>query len=202
MANFSVKKCSVLWALSLILTLPQAWAGVTNEGNEAVQIEINRKSGFSQRINLYPGQSETLPDDATSVKIIPRGFGARGDENLMVKIVESSGNIGELDKYGQTWILNRIDDEEAEIVFKPGNMTNVGNIVIDVSMINRKGFTQKRTLYIDQSYTVPKDIYEVRVLSNRRLRGDERINLKVVMPDGVEHSITTLGGIARIEEEG
>lgn len=202
MAKISVKKLTAFWALSLILAMPPAWAGVTNEGNDAVQIEINRKSGYSQRINLYPGQSETLPDDATSIKIVPRGFGARGDESIMIKIVENNGNEGELDKYGQTYVLNRLEDEEAEIVFKQGSMTNTGNIVIDVTMTNRKGFTQKRTLYIDQSYAIPKDIYEVRVLSNRRLRGDERINLKVSMPDGVEHNITTLGGIARIEEEG
>lgn len=195
------KKTLIFLFLGLLGFSAAGFAGVTNEGNEAVQIEINRRSGFSQRINLYPGQSETIPDDATTLKIIPRGFGARGDENIMIKVMEASGLQATLSEYGQIHVLNKTEEEEELITLQPGKMINVGNIVIDIAMTNRKGFIQKRTLYVDQSATIPVDIYEVKILSNRRLRGDERINLSVVMPDSNSYNITTLGGIARIQEE-
>lgn len=81
------------------------WAGITNLGNDAVQIEFQKDNGLSQSSTLFPGQSMETPDATTAVRVAPRGMGARGDERIKIKIVEANGKEGVLTKYDQVYQL-------------------------------------------------------------------------------------------------
>ncbi len=193
----------LLWILiGLFPGALSLWAGVTNLGNDAVQIEFQKEDGLSQSGTLFPGQSMETPAETTTVRVVPRGAGARGDEKIKIKIVESNGKEGILTKYDQLYQLGLTEETEQKVVLKPGRVSNKGNLSLDVAVRKKDGSEHKLVVYLGQTLEIPRDTYEVEVLGNqRRLRGDEIIKLVVLMPDGVGYNITSLGGIARILPE-
>lgn len=187
----------ILFSAILLTGLPLGWAGLTNQGNDAVQIEFQKKNDLSQSATLFPGQSMETPEGTVSVRVVSRGMGGRGDESIRLKVVERTGKEGLLTEYGQSYTLGITEEEEAPVVLKEGRMVNNGNIAVDVAMRQKNGRTRKTILYLNQSLTLPRNIYEVEVLQQGRLRGDEIVRVDVLMPDGTAVSITSLGGIAR-----
>lgn len=180
--------------------LPAA-AGVVNKGNDAVQVEFEKANGLSESATLFPDQSVQTPRGTRTVRVAPRGSGARGDEIIKVLVVESSGKEGLLTKYNQVYRLGIVEDAETPVVLKDGRVINRSNIVVTITLRKRDGLESRSLLYLDQTKTFSSDIYEVEVMNLSRLRGDERVRIEVLMPDGVSHLITSLGGVARILPE-
>lgn len=178
------------------LALP-AWAGIINAGNDAVQIEFKKRDGLSQSATLFPGQSMETPSGTESVRVVPRGMGARGDEIILIRVLENSGKETQLTKYGERCDLGASEAEEAPVRLKEGSLTNSGNIALDVLWRQKNGLSIKKTIYPNQALTLPRNIYEVEVLPQVRLRGDEIVRLDAVMPDGSASTITSPGGSAR-----
>lgn len=190
-------------AFLLILALlagHSAFANITNKGDDAVQIEIRNKNGFSNFHSLFPGQSVAVPADAAEIEISRRA-GLRGDENFLIQIVERNGTVAQLDRPGITHRLNLTEEEEKPVELKAARITNEGNVVVDLEITDRNGNTDTKTLYNDQTLLASKNTVKVEVLANRYLRGDERIRVKVVLPPGEVVTITALGGIAEVKEE-
>lgn len=187
--------------LVLLAGAVPAFAGLVNQGNDAVQIEFQKEDGLSESATLFPGQSLQTPPDAVALRVVPRGSGARGDEIIRIKVSEATGKEGVMTKYNQVYRLGVGEEAEARVVLKNGRMTNNGNIALDVSLKRKGALSSQIILYLNQTITIPKDTYEVEVLTLKRLRGDEIIRVLIVMPDGVTHNITSMGGIARILPE-
>lgn len=191
----------ILFILILLGGASAACAGIVNQGNDAVQIEFQKKDGLSESATLFPGQSLQTPPDAVALRVAPRGSGARGDESIRIRVSEASGKEGVMTKLNQVYRLGVGEEAEARVVLKNGRMTNEGNIALDVALKRKGGLSSRIVLYLDQTVTFPKDTYEVEVLTLKRLRGDELVRVSVMMPDGVVYNITSLGGIARILPE-
>jgi len=192
--------------LLLLLTgLPfTAFANITNSGNDAVQIKISRKTGFSQSYTLYPGQSLTIPEGSTKVLVEPRGFGTRGDEDIKVVIVTVTGEEATLDGFGQSFDLEKSPDaavEEEALTLQYGKILNNGNNVVDIDIKDDKGLVNRRVVYPGQPLALAPNTVQVEIVPNSRLRGDEVVKVEVLMPDGEDHTITRLGGIARIKPD-
>lgn len=191
----------IFFILAVLGGAAAASAGIVNDGNDAVQVEFQKKNGLSGSATLFPGQSLQTPSDAIALRVVPRGSGARGDESIRIKVSEPSGKEGVMTKFNQVYRLGVGEEAAARVVLKNGRMTNEGNIALDVALKRKGGLSDRVVLYLDQTVTFPKDTYEVEVLSLKRLRGDEIVRVSVMMPDGVAYTITSLGGIARILPE-
>lgn len=181
------------------MALP-ASALLQNQGSDSVMLEIRRQSGSSQKVNLYPGQSVEFGEDAVEVELIPRSSSGRTREEINVKVIERNGTIATLDKYGQPYVLGRTEFFEAPAVLKSGRAINTGNNTVDIRVNTAEGLSQTHSLYIRDAVTLPKSTQSVQVLSNRLFRGDEIIRVNVIMPDGKAHTISSLGGIVKLEE--
>lgn len=194
-------RLSLLAAALLALAVP-AWAGVTNEGNDAVEVLFEKNSGSSEQRGLFPGQSVVIPEGTVSVALRARGSGSRGDEKINVKIVEPSGTITHLKQYGATHRLGKQPDAAGgDTILKMGRLTNVGNINVNVAIRTSDGLSNMRELFIGQPLILSKNTIEVEVLSDKILRGDEIVKVSVLMPDGEQIEISGLGGKATLKEE-
>ena len=195
-----VLKTGAFFLLSLVCAVLPASALLQNQGSDSVMLEIRRQNGTSQKVNLYPGQSVEFGADAVEVELIPRSSGARTREEINVKVIERNGTVGTLDKYGQPYVLGRTEFFEAPTVLKPGRAINTGNNTVDIRVNTAGGLSQTHSLYIKDAVTLPKSTQSVQVLSNRLFRGDEVVSVNVIMPDGRAHTISSLGGIVKLEE--
>lgn len=187
--------------LSLLAGTFPAWAGVVNQGNDAVQIEFQKSDGLSESTTLFPGQARQTPEKTVSMKVVARGSGMRGDEQIKIRVVEANGKEGALTKYDQVYRLGVTEDTEVQVVLKSGRLVNLGNVALDIALKKKDGTSEKIVLYLDQTLTFPRDTYEVEILSLSRLRGDEIIRVGVMMPDGVGYTLTSPGSRARILPE-
>lgn len=162
-----------------------------------MQIEFKKTDGLSQSATLFPGQSIETPPGTESLRVVPRGMGERGDEIIRIKVVENSGKETQLTKYGERYALGATPEEEAPVRLKEGSLTNSGNIALDVLWRQKKGLSLKKTIYPNQTLILPRNIYEVEVVQQNRLRGDEIVRVDALMPDGSATTVTSPGGIAR-----
>jgi len=193
-----------LMVLSVGLTAasPLLWSGITNRGDDSVLLEIKKESGLSESPTLYPGQSIVMPDGAMQVRVMSRYSSMRGDENIMVEIVESGGGSVTLTSYNKVYVLGTSEDEKEETVdLKEGRLLNRGNTNVNIQVNRTLGPNVQRALYPDQPIPLPIDTTDITVLSDKKLRGDEIIHVSATMPDGETTEITTLGGKATLQKE-
>lgn len=190
-------------AVCLLLSAARAFANVTNEGNDAVQIKVYRANGFSQFYTLYPGQSIAIPDKSTRLELEPRSSGARGDESIKVKVVLDDGSEIVLDGYGQSCQLDKPPDTEeaSKVKLQYGKIMNRGNNVVTVDVKDDKNLVNRRVIYPGQPLAVAPDTVEVTVVNNGLLRGDEIVKVQVILPDGEDITITSVGGVAKMKKE-
>lgn len=192
----------LLLSLSVVVLVLPAEAGITNDGNYAVQVEIKRNKGTSRKSHIYPGQTISMPDDATAVHIPGGSFKGHGDETILLTIVESNGTVGTITALGGTYKLNQDGTEEAEAAeMILGSVKNTGNIYVTIQVTKENGKTSKQRLYPEDEYILPKDVAKVEVLKDRSLRGDEIIEVEVALPDETTSTITALGGVFEIAKE-
>lgn len=186
---------------SLLVWIPVLPAAITNEGDDAVNLEIHKKDRTVSFVKIYPGQTVDLPYDSASVRVASLSAGEGwGDENIVVKVIESSGKEGIISRLGGNYLLGQEEEEEAPQPLTDGLITNEGNVPVDILVI-RSTQTQRQRVYVGQPITLPKDTVEVQTVQNRFLRGDEIINLKVNLPTGKTGSIKRLGAAVDIQEE-
>ncbi|HTL47877.1 MAG TPA: hypothetical protein VL688_07420 [Verrucomicrobiae bacterium] len=198
------RQSAVIAGLAAFILFPlSAEAGIKNKGDDAVSLEVERDSGFTQQVSLYPGQTIDIPEGATAIRIVPRSLSTRGDESIEVVITEPNGNSSTLKEPGQSYKLGTPPDSTAEpAALKPGKVTNKGNINVDIVITHASGLTDERQIYVGQPVDLSEDVTQVQVLANRRLRGDEIVRVSVNMPDGEVVQITSLGGIAKLKQNG
>lgn len=198
------KKAGIIaWVILLTgaVLIPSAIANITNDGNEAVEVEVLNTDGVVNQYTLYPGQTLPLGDDAESVTV-PEKIHMRGDEELEVTIVEANGEVATITEYGKTYKLNedkkkRKSDAEPE----PGYATNTGNINVNITITRKNGRSVSHSLILEQTLGLPADTKEVKVTTNRAPRSDEIVNVEVLMPDGKEYTIMRDGGIVKMKEK-
>jgi hypothetical protein len=180
---------------------PMAGATITNDGNDAVMLEIKKESGFTEQITLYPDQFVGIPDQATEIKVVGRSLQARGDEKISVKIADPAGTSVTLKQYGQSYVLGTpIDAAAATVDLKAGTVKNKGNVIVDLEITHLSGEIDRKDLYLGQVLALPKDVVEVKVVANARMRGDEIVKVEIRMPDGELVNLSGPGASAKLKD--
>ncbi|MCM8775999.1 MAG: hypothetical protein NC930_06620 [Candidatus Omnitrophica bacterium] len=176
------------------------WGNITNNGNDAVEIKVVKEGGQYQRFNIYPDQTVELPQDTVQVQVVPRSR-TRGDENIEVTIVEPDGKTGTIDKMGGIYVLKQENTLETETVLQAGSVQNLGSVDVDIVVHLENGTIQTQQVFMEQTVSIPKEATEVTVDMKRAMRGDEKILVEVIMPDGKSTTIKTRGGKATLEQK-
>lgn len=195
-------KIGFVLCLTLLVLIPCLYANITNEGNQSIRVEIERKSGFSRIVTLNPGQSVSLPKDATRVNIPPPSLSVWGDQVVNVTIVNADGTVTSLARFGASHEFNKEEDFGAskKVVLTAGKVVNSGNIPVQIIIYRPKGITEKRLVYVGQPISIPKDTVIVETSDDTPLRGDEIIDISVTMPNGTTKSIVRLGGRVTLQD--
>ncbi len=195
----------VLLSIAVLVCMQcNAFATISNKSNGAVQVKIKKTSGFSEKHTLFPGQSISMPERAKSVEVISISGSSRADEKLEITVLEQNGKEALIDKYNEVYTLGKNEDDvvDTPTVMQNGKATNQGNIPVDLLLKNQYNFIQKRPLSLGQSVIIPKDIVEVEVTSNVLVRGDQKLQISITLPDGVTHIVNRAGGIVKVVSDG
>lgn len=184
---------------AFLFTLSPLMAGIKNKGSDSVPLEFRRTSGISSRITIYPGQSINIPDGTTHITLPERM--TRGDELIEVEIVESNNKMGTLTKYGQVYELGLPEELDLAIKYANGRATNNSNIILEVRMKEDTGYERRLNLYPEDSIVIPMNVKTFKLDTPRPLRGDERINVDVTMPDGSVYLLTGAATLKTIEPD-
>ena len=190
------------WALclSLLLVSSPLFAGITNESNVAVKVDIARKDGPSQKITIYPGQSEVLPDDATQITVIPNAL-PRGDEIVNVKVLQDEGKSVYITKFGDSLVLwQKEEAEEVKPLLGYTKITSASNIALRLTLTKKSGTSETVEILPGQSKTFPDSVVELSVSTSGLPRGDEVVNLTLTLPNGEEKTISRVGERMRLDQ--
>lgn len=169
-------------------------ASITNEGKTPIKLSGKTKSGVLAAMTINPGQTLPLRQTVLWVEHVIEG----AHQNVNIKILEDNGTVGRIQTYGGRYTLanqqtiapsGENNSKKPSISLQAGYALNNSNVEILVTLIKRSGRTVKQRIMPGQTANIPEDTIEVKLGSLNSHRGNEEVNLLVVMPDGKQHMI-------------
>lgn len=158
---------------------------VTNNGNETVEVKVLKSNGSIDVLTLNPGSSQFLPETATDVMVAPR-FGVHRDQVVKVNVVNDAGKENLIQSY---WVAHKIGEQKKADTAVQGYAYNGGNVTVRAVITRQNGSKHTQTIYTGGTYYLPSDAVDVDADTLGGARGDEVINVSVVLPNGKKKTI-------------
>lgn len=190
--------CFLLLTLAWALTDQSvSYAGIKNEGSETVVVLATKENGSAQA-TIFPNQTVPIPDKAKSIKVLPP-TSMRGDEKTKVRIVQNNGVVLYLNKIGESVNLYEPQPEIAlDVEYR--KVTNLGNLAVNVIVYKKGGASETTSLLALQSMILHENAEEIEIAPQGSLRGDEQVDIEVVLLSGVTKKLESFGSRVRLDE--
>ena len=181
------------------ITLPQtAFATITNQSNEKVEIEIKRQDGSVRQHSLNPRQSIALPQDAVHLRVLKRS--SFGDEVIKVKVIEPNGEASFIKKAGGELVIGEKKEGEETSLEAP-QATNNGNIAVILIASVTDGSSKSIVLNPKQTAKLPKDTVQVQAKLRVTMQGDESVKVVIALVNGDKKDLLADGAVVRLDEK-
>ncbi|MFZ5802440.1 MAG: hypothetical protein ACOY3K_04935 [Candidatus Omnitrophota bacterium] len=180
----------------LLLAFPLE-ASITNEGNQSVQLVFKKKNGLTASAVLNPNQLLIPPSDTVSITVKPLGP-TRGDEEVLIKVVQPDGETSEIKTYGSTVTVG--EEFEEELVDEKPTIQNLSNNTV-IALIEEKKRRLRRRLYPGETVVLPDNAVAVSLRADGKIWGDEKIEAKVTLTDGSSETISSFGSKIKLDAE-
>lgn len=202
LARFKIEYVG-LFGLSLAVLffvfIPHSSAIIVNESNDLVEVEAVKSDGQSERIRIFPSQSAEIPQKAVELKVVPKMF-VRGDEVVRVRVEQADGTVSYIKKFNQTFKLGVPMGEEEVFPELIRQVTNMSNNAVPLAVTKKNGTLQIMTILPKQSMILPEDTREVGIDKSGFMRGDESIQVEIIIPSGEKRTIANVSAKVSFEE--
>jgi len=179
----------------------EQYSTIENRGATAIRLSGRRQDGVTSSFTLAAGEKQPFTGTLIEVRHVPSNL--RHTEIVDISIVEPNGRKAKITTPSGNYVFETghiiPDPEDNSHIKRQGSATNQSNVSLYLSLARRGQFSPNKVeLLPGQSASFSKEIIALSIDGSNGLRGDERIQVLVTMPDGSQHNLNAAGDIARV----